>query len=219
MTMFTPLYSFLRWCPGGLGLFLRQRFYPLILGACGRKILFGRFVNIKNPEKIHFADNVIINDNVTLDASGFSEKGPAIILGEKVFIGSGSSLHARNGKITILPDSSVGSFCSFKANGAITIGEHVLLAAFCQIGYCPGQYKDISQSKYASTKLNNEITIEPGCWLGVRCSILPGVSIGAGSIIGAHSIVQNSIDSNVIAVGIPAKIMRYRFSDKTKNES
>ena len=212
--MHTIFYPFLRWLPGGLGLLLRQKLYPYILGTCGRKVLFGRFVNIENPRKIHLGDNVIINDNVTLSATGFTEKGPAITIKDKIFIGTGSQLHATEGKIIIQSGSSIGSFCIFKTKGTITIGENVLFAAFCKIGYCPERYKTMFQDKWILKQPECDITIEPGCWLGVRSIILPGVTVGKGSIVGAHAVVQTSLPADVISIGTPAVVLRSRYKLK-----
>ena len=211
MKIFTPFYLFLRWIPGGLGLLLRQILYPYMLGACGRKVLFGRFVNIENPRKIHLRDNVIINDNVTLSASGFTQLGPAIIIEDKVFIGTGSRLHATDGRIILQSGSSIGSFCTFKTKGTITIGDHVLVAAFCRIGHGPATYKNMYQDKSIAKQPEYDITIEPGCWLGVRSIILPGVSVGTGSIVGAHAVVQTSLLPYVICAGTPAIVLRNRY--------
>lgn len=211
MNIYTIFYPFLRWCPGGIGLLLRQKLYPFMLGACGRKVLFGRFVNIMNPKKIHLGDNVVINDNVTLDASGCPELESLITLGNAVFIGAGSCLHAKDGNISIQSCSSIGSFCMFKTKGTILIGEHVLLAAFCKIGHCSEKHKSMLQYKCTPWQPKSDITIESGCWLGVRSIILPGVIVGAGTIVGAHAVVQKSLPSDVIAIGMPAVAMRNRF--------
>lgn len=208
--MCSTFYFFLRWCPGGLGLLLRQKLYPFILGSCGRKVLFGRFVNIENPKKIHLGDYVVINDNVTLDAGGCHEQGPAVMLGDKVFIGAGSRLHAEAGKIFLQSGSSIGSFCVFETKCNITVGAHVLLAAYCTIGYCPTEFNFLLQEKKSAGDHENDIKIGSGCWLGVRSIILPGIIIGEGSIVGAHAVVHNTLPSYVVAVGVPAEIMRNR---------
>lgn len=210
LKMRSIIYLFLRWCPGALGLLLRQKSYRYILGECGRNVLIGRFVNFKNPKKIYLNDNIIINDNVTLNASGFSEQGAAITLESQVFIGAGSSLQAREGKIILKSESSIGSFCILKTKSTIIIGKQVLLAAFCQIGYYP-EVPLASLKEKTTTQLETETIIASGCWLGVRSIIYPGVCIAEGSIIGAHTVVQNSLPPGVIAVGVPAKVIRKRF--------
>lgn len=57
------------------------------------------------------------------------------------------------------------------------------------------------------------VTLKKGCWVGANAIILPGVVIGANSVIGAGSIVCNSIPENSLAVGNPAEVIRY-FHDK-----
>ena len=52
------------------------------------------------------------------------------------------------------------------------------------------------------------VLIEEDVWIGFGCIILPGVRIGAGSVIGARSVVDQDIPSGVIACGNPARIVR-----------
>ena len=58
------------WVPGALGLFLRSKLYPLILGSVGRNVVFGVNVTLRHPHKIHIGDNVVIDDQCCLDAKG-----------------------------------------------------------------------------------------------------------------------------------------------------
>lgn len=58
-------------------------------------------------------------------------------------------------------------------------------------------------------KMRTGITrIEDNCWIGASAVILSGVTIGSNSVIGAGSVVTKNIPSGVVAVGIPAKIIR-----------
>ena len=59
--------------PGALGLALRKTLYPLLLGACGRNVVFGQNVVLRHPHKIRIGDNVVIDDNCLLDAKGDSQ--------------------------------------------------------------------------------------------------------------------------------------------------
>ena len=61
---------------------------------------------------------------------------------------------------------------------------------------------------------SEEINIGDNCWLGEGVCILPGVTIGAGSIIGALSVVNRDIPANSIAVGAPAKVIK-QWDQKT----
>ena len=72
---------------------------------------------------------------------------------------------------------------------------------------------------------NMPIKIGKNCWLGAGVIVLPGVSIGDNTVIGAGSVVTKNIPANVVAVGNPCRVMRkindrdkeYYFKDKKIN--
>ena len=66
------------------------------------------------------------------------------------------------------------------------------------------------------TKLN--CTIKNDVWIGVDSVILRGVTIGNGVIIGANSVVNKDIPDFAIAVGSPAKVIKYRFKKNKINK-
>lgn len=53
------------------------------------------------------------------------------------------------------------------------------------------------------------VTLKNGCWIGANAILLPGVTIGKNSVVGAGSIVTKSIPDGVVAVGSPAKIIKH----------
>ena len=53
-----------------------------------------------------------------------------------------------------------------------------------------------------------KVVLKSGCWVGANTVILPGVTIGSNSVIGAGSIVTKSIPDNCVAVGQPAKVIK-----------
>jgi len=63
------------WIPGALGLVLRMKLYPKLLGKVGRNVTFGQNVVLRHPHKIEICDNVVIDDNVVLDAKGQDNLG------------------------------------------------------------------------------------------------------------------------------------------------
>jgi lipopolysaccharide O-acetyltransferase len=60
-----------------------------------------------------------------------------------------------------------------------------------------------------------KVIIKDKVWLGEFVTVLPGVTIGKGTIVGANSVVSKSLPDNVIAVGSPAKIIK-RYNKNTK---
>ena len=57
--------------------------------------------------------------------------------------------------------------------------------------------------------------IENDVWIGYQATILPGVRIGNGAVIGAHAVVTHDVPPYMIVGGNPAKVIRQRFNEAT----
>ncbi len=200
---------FLRWCPGALGLLLRQKFYPRYFQSCGQGIIFGRFLDLIHTERIVLGDQVVLNNRACLDGTGSISSETNIIIEKAVFIGEGTTLGCPGGKLTIHSGANLSSCCSILAQTDLIIGRKVLIASYCVIG----------ENEHRGDKLeplnDKKITIiEDGCWLGVRTEVARGTSIGKGTIIGAHSLVVGDLDEQAIYFGQPAALYQSRKSGK-----
>jgi acetyltransferase-like isoleucine patch superfamily enzyme len=119
-------------------------------------------------------------------------------------------------------DVQINDYVHITAIENVKIGNSVLIASKVYISDCShGSYSgDLFDSEPSSIPIERPLFSKPVCiednvWIGEFVSILPGVTIGEGSIIGANSVVSKSIPSNVIAVGSPAKpIKKYNFETK-----
>ncbi len=199
------------WIPGALGIFLRSKLYPLILGKCGRGVIFGSNMVLRHPKKISIGDNAIIDDNVMIDAKGLDNAG--IILENEVFIGRNSILSCKGGDIILRERVNIGFNCEVYSSSKVEIGADTLLAAYTYI-VGGGSYnldrKDIPISKQPDFEGKGGIFIEHGNWIGAHCVILDGVRIGTGSVIAAGAVVNKEIPQMSIAAGIPAKVIKER---------
>lgn len=204
------MYRLLRWCPGILGLLLRQKLYRFLLGSCGRGVLIGRCVDIVNPGGIAIADNVILNDGSCLDAGPEEAGGIRISLGKGVFIGAFTALHAVPGRISIGEGGNIGSRCRITATSDVLFADHVLLAGYCLVGETPPEAADGDAHPAAAQAGPTRTSIGRGSWLGLRCQVRAGSSIGEGTIVGAHAVVAGSLPEYAIAVGQPAMVKRLR---------
>lgn len=68
----------------------------------------------------------------------------------------------------------------------------------------------------AGVNLYKSIKIDEGCWLGANVTVLPGVTIGKGCIVGAGSLVNKSLEENYMYAGVPARKIKY-LGDKWRN--
>jgi acetyltransferase-like isoleucine patch superfamily enzyme len=117
--------------PGAVGLVLRRALYPLLLGRCGRNVIFGQNVVLRHPHKIAIGDNVVIDDNCLLDAKGETNTG--IRIGSGVFIGRNSILSCKNGDIDVADGANIGFNCELFSAGRVTIGKDALVAAYVYV--------------------------------------------------------------------------------------
>lgn len=196
--------------PGALGLFLRSKLYPLIIGSVGRNVIFGTNVTLRHPHKIRIGDDVIIDDNVMIDAKGITNLG--IEIGDGVFIGRNTILSCKDGDIVLGSGVNVGFNCEIFSSSRVVLGDNVLVAAYTYIvgggGY---DLNDIERAFVEQQALNSRgIEVHEGAWLAARTTVLDGATIGAGAAIGAGAIVRESVPSMAIAVGVPARVLRYR---------
>lgn len=64
--------------------------------------------------------------------------------------------------------------------------------------------------------MKGPIVLEDDVWIGYGATVLSGVTLGKGSVVGAGALVCRDVPSYAIVAGIPAKVIRYRFDDKTR---
>lgn len=198
------------WVPGALGIFLRSKLYPLLLGSTGRGVVFGNNIVLRHPRKIFLSDDVIIDDNVLLDAKGEGNEG--IILENDVFIGRNSILSCKGGRIKLHERVNVGFNCEIFSSNSVEVGSDTMIAAYSYI-IGGGNYK-LNKNLPINQQLDFEgkggVILESNTWIGAHCVIMDGVTIGTGSVIAAGAIVNHSIGSDSIAAGVPAKIIKQR---------
>ena len=95
----------------------------------------------------------------------------------------------------------------------MTFGEHVFVAPNCC--FTTAEHAINPEMRKAGIEIAKPITIGNNVWIGAGTIVLAGVEIGDNTVIGAGSVVTKSIPSNVVAVGVPCKVMR-TISDEDK---
>ena len=113
----------------------------------------------------------------------------------------------------------MNDYVHITAAKSVEIGDNVLMASKIYISDCShGSYLgDSNDSSPLTSPIDRPLSVKPvkienNVWLGEYVSVLPGVTIGQGTIVGANSVVSKSLPPNVIAVGSPAKpIKKFNF--------
>jgi len=193
---------------GALGLALRKTLYPILLGSCGRNVVFGQNVVLRHPHKIHIGENVVVDDNCLLDAKGDTNRG--ITIGSRVFVGRNTILSCKNGDIDLEDGANIGFNCEVFSASQVRIGRDTLLAAYCYVIGGDHDFSDASRAVLEQARTSTGVRIGAGAWLGAGAKVLDGVTIGNRAVIGAAALVREAVPDGAIAVGIPARIIGQR---------
>ena len=205
------LMLFISRIPGALGVFLRSKLYPFILGEVGVGTVFGANIVFRHPKKIKLGDNVIIDDNVLIDAKGNNNKG--IQIGNNVFVGRNSILSCKDGDIILQDRVNIGFNCCISSSNRVNIGKDVLIAGYTYISG-GGNYSleklDVPINQQYDFEGKGGVEIEENVWIAAHVVILDGVKIEKGSVLAAGAMICKDVPEMSIVGGIPGKLLKNR---------
>lgn len=134
--------------------------------------------------------------------------------------------HTSFGRYSVITTWNDNDDVSLKIGESCNFGEFVHITAVNQIvigdGVVTGRWVTITDNSHGASTLEDmekhpfarpivskgKVHVGRNVWIGDKATILPGVSIGEGSIIGANSVVSNDIPAYSVAVGNPAKVVK-----------
>ena len=93
--------------------------------------------------------------------------------------------------------TDIGAFTYINAQYGVTIEDYVQIGSHCSI-----------YSVSTIDEKQGRVVLKKGCRIGSHSLVMPGVTVGENAVIGAFSFVNNDIPANVIAVGVPAKVIK-----------
>ena len=191
--------------PGALGLALRKVCYPLILGRCGRNVVFGQNVVLRHPHKIRIGDHVVIDDQCLLDAKGTANAG--ISIGSGVFIGRNTIVSCKNGDVEIADGANIGFNCEIFSASRVRIGRGTLLAAYTYLVGGDHEFADRDKPVLEQARRSAGIDVGEGAWIGAGVTVLDGVTIGDRAVVGAGAVVREAVPAGATAAGVPARLI------------
>ena len=96
--------------------------------------------------------------------------------------------------------------CLFDLGAAINIGNNVSIGH--EVIVLTNSHEIGTPYQRAAKLCATPVTIDNGAWLGSRCTILPGVNIGAGAIVAAGAVVHHDVPPNTLVAGVPARVVK-----------
>lgn len=155
----------------------------------------GSFILSYIPKGLSLESSLIIEGNVE-----FSEKITSI--GKGTYIGSG----------TVIGNCDrIGKYCSIAKDVKIGMSNHPLNFVSTSPRFYLSKYGKVSKNLFDHSIINGTV-IEDDVLISSNVVIMEGLKIGQGSVVGAGAIVTKDVDPYSIVAGVPAKLIRYRFS-------
>jgi maltose O-acetyltransferase len=166
------------------GAVLRARYYLRSAQALGPKVRLWGTPFVQNQGRMLIGDRVRLASEVSTLELNVGPEG-TLEIGDRVLINHG---------------------CSIGATKLVRIGER------CNIGsqsiLIDNAFHEIDPDRRDQQPEPAPVILEANVWLAARVIVLPGVTIGKNSVIGAGSVVTRDIPPDVLAAGIPAKVIR-----------
>ncbi|MDA8156395.1 MAG: acyltransferase [Actinomycetota bacterium] len=117
-------------------------------------------------------------------------------------------LVAHAGKLTLGFNTDIGAFTYINAKNGVVIEEGVQIGSHCSI--------------YSVSTIDNKegrVILKRGCKIGAHSVVMPGITVGEGSVVGAFSFVNKDIPDNAMAFGVPVRIAKKIRVSQKKNRA
>lgn len=118
----------------------------------------------------------------------------------------GSRCYFHSSEITIGPQTIFNDHVYIENVAPVTIGSGVGIGAHAVI--LTSNHEIGPSSQRNGRWFYEPVVIEDGCWLGARSVVLPGVTIGRGTIVGVGAVVTKDCEPDCVYAGVPARILR-----------
>jgi len=165
--------------------------FPIFRAMCvsiGERLEMDLLPYVTGPVRVYIGDDVRLS-------------GSLVISGGRVF----DECEFRVGNRTF-----IGSGCAFAVAKSITIGDDVLIAGSCSVSDYSAHPLD-PERRIAGVQVDPEdvrpVRIENKAWIGRAATILPGVTIGEGAVVGAAAVVTKDVPAGHICVGNPGRLL------------
>jgi acetyltransferase-like isoleucine patch superfamily enzyme len=191
-----PIYSFVRYLQL-LDFEVEERIrvacfsFPLFRTMCvsiGERLRMELCPNVTGPVRVYLGDDVWISGGIAV-SGGRVFPEPEFRVGNRTFIGGG---------------------CLFSVAKSVTIGDDVFVAGNCTVSDYSAHPLD-PEKRIAGEQVDPEdvrpVRIENKAWLGRGATILPGVTIGEGAVVGAAAVVTKDVPPGHICVGNPGRLL------------
>jgi acetyltransferase-like isoleucine patch superfamily enzyme len=156
-----------------------------------------------------FGSNVFIDDRAVIFER---RRGEPLVMGDRVAVYRDVILETGySGALFIGSDTSIHPRCQVNAYvSTVHIGNGVMIAPCCALYSYDHSFFPDQPIRKQKLRSKGPVVIEDEAWLGYGATVLSGVRIGYGAVIGAGSVVTEDVPDGAIAVGSPARVVKMR---------
>jgi maltose O-acetyltransferase len=133
-----------------------------------------------------------------------------LVIGERVRLVSTTAklelATGTHGRLEIGNSTFINYGCSISAHLLVEIGQRCIIGTYVMI--IDNQFHNVDPERRLEMPASAAVTIGENVWLGGHVIVLPGVTIGEHSAVGAGSVVTQNIPPRSLAAGVPAKVLR-----------
>ncbi len=160
-----------------------RRLFPRVRFGAGCDVRAGLFLSVGPQGSVEFGPECVLDRSLTIEAEGRLSVGARTIFGHH---------------------------CTLAARDSLEIGEDCLLAEMVSVRDHDHCFDRLDIPVREQGAVSAPVKIGRNVWLGAKVTVVKGVTIGDNAIVGANAVVTKDIPPNAIAVGVPARVVRYR---------
>ena len=137
-------------------------------------------------------------------------RGASFTIGAFVWIGEGCAFRAHEGTLRIGRKSTFGGKNTINCYNHVEVGEEALWADHIYVVDFDHWFIDPHMTIRSQGIRKEHVMIERNVWIAEKATILRGVTVGEGSVIGAMSLVARDVPPYAVVGGVPARVLKYR---------
>lgn len=136
-----------------------------------------------------------------------------LTLGRWVFIGKGNAIRCHEGNLRIGDKVVFGAKNTINCYLDIEIGSDCIFADWIYICDFDHRFEDLDMPIRKQGIVKSPVKIGDDCWIGEKSTVLRGVTIGHGTVVASHALVNRDIPPLSVVGGVPARVLKTRGKD------
>jgi len=138
-----------------------------------------------------------------------------VVLGRWCWIGHGTKIRAHEGEVIIGAKTVLGQECTISAFQHVSIGRECILADRCMLIDFDHGMVEVERPIREQGIYKRDVHVGHNVWMGYGACVLRGATVGDNSVLGTYAVVNRSLPPNVVAGGVPARIIRRRQAPRS----